>query len=173
LRELALAARERSRPRVPSRTLQRAMRVEVEERSSFVRIPHYWAIYLHDGTKNLLRAPTQRGKSVYVFFRRRRDDPRIKGGYAVRARDQRSLTASEYQKGLLENAKRRKRKQPPYMYVFKVVRAGHPKPGAGWFDNRRGMQGFATEGARMLTKRFDNLVRSLLIRDRQTATLKL
>lgn len=187
LRELGLAARRQARPRVPSATLRKAMEVVVTRtatvsagrlsagtpNAAFVRIPHYWAIYLHDGTDSLLRAPTLRGKSVYVFFARRRDDPRIRGGYPVRASQARSLTRQEYQNGLLENARRRARKQPPFMYVFKVLKASHPRPGARWFDNRQGMAGFPAEGASIILKRFDNLARSLLLNDKQTAKIRL
>ena len=173
LRELAFAARRRARPNVTSRTLQKAMRVDIFETSAFVRIPHYWAIYLHDGTKALLRAPTSRGKSVYVWFRRRRDDPRLAQGFPVRAKDARSLTREEYLKGLIENAKRRKQGRPPHMYVFKVVKASHPKPGARWFSNRHGMAGFPEEGSKLLLKRFGDLVKSLLPSDKQAVTIEL
>lgn len=149
------------------------MHVVVGDRASFVRNSHYWAIYLHDGTKALLRAPTMRGKSVYVWFRKRRDDPRLSQGFPVRARDARSLTREEYLKGLVANARARKRGAPPVMYVFKVVKASHPKPGAEWFSNTKGMAGFPKRGAQIVTKRFDNLVRSLLPSDKQSVTIKL
>lgn len=53
----------------------------------FVEVPFYWALYYHDGRGSIKARP---GKYL-AFFKNPERDPRIQGGYPVRAADVRSL----------------------------------------------------------------------------------
>ena len=67
----------------PSSTLKTAMTVSYRAlprlHQIVVHIPHYWAIYYHDGS-----GPVTMPKGKYmVWFRDPHDDPRLKGGLPV------------------------------------------------------------------------------------------
>lgn len=80
---LAEKARAHVRPRVPSRVLRRSLKI-VPLRPSrnvyggAVEVPHYWAVYYHDGR----RAIKPRQKQFLVYWRRGKKqlDPRVKIG---------------------------------------------------------------------------------------------
>ncbi len=175
LERIAVLARKKSRPLIPSVTLRKALHITYESDSvAYLVIPHYWALYIHDGTDDPLTTPTKtRGASAFIYFRNPRDDPRNR--YPVRVSDWRPLTRAEYEDGLRKNRSRRKRGLPPYMYVFQSVRAPFPKPGVGFFDVRRGMRGLSTEVSGAVFKEFDRFARSrkVLIGDEAVAKVRL
>lgn len=111
---------------IGSKTLREAIRLIVDsnEGRAELYIPHYWAVYYHDGRRGF--GPILASK--LVFFADPRDDPRLAGGYPERDFDIRTLTREEYEAGLEENAARRKAGQPPFMLVVDSVgpAAAHP-----------------------------------------------
>lgn len=174
LRELARQARSWAQPHIPSRTLRGSMTVVSSPAFSAVRLSHYWAVFIHDGTEAIARAPTKlHGKQVFVFFPNKRNDPRVRGGYPERVSQMRGLTDAEYKDGLARNRARRKRGLPPVMVVVAAHRAMHPKPGVRFFDNRAGMAGFPQHGAEIVSRRFDQFVRKQLPTDKQSVKIKL
>lgn len=119
----------RARGMVGSRTLSAAMRLLVEESNSRARlfIPHYWAVYYHDGRGGV--SPVSARK--LVFFDDPRDDPRLASGFPERAGQIQRLTRSQYEKGLRMNRARAEAGRRPFMYV--VDRVG-PAAGRPFFD---------------------------------------
>lgn len=120
----------RVKPLIPSRTLSDSMFVADDPRSSGrirsqLLIPHYWALYVHDG-----RGPFGPRNARYLcFFPDPKDDPRLRGGYPVRDTDIRHLTAREFWNAIDENRARRKRGEPPFMIVLKRMPNGeNPRP---------------------------------------------
>ena len=85
LAELGVLARNRARSKIKSATLRDALEIELQPVSSavVVGVPHYWAIYYHDGRGPVRAAP---GKFL-VYFKDPAEDPRLKAGYPVRATD--------------------------------------------------------------------------------------
>lgn len=155
LRQIGREELLRVRSAIPSRTLRRALRLIVEENQGRARlfIPHYWAVYLHDG-----RGPVQaRGGGKLVFFDDPDDDPRLRGGYPERASDIRRLSRREYERGLEINRERRARGQRPFMYVVDSV---GPAAGRPWFD--RLAQGSARRNGPTITRIFDAHIQELV-----------
>lgn len=117
---------ERVRLLIGSRTLREAVRLIVDAQAGTAElyIPHYWAVYYHDGRKGF--GPITSSK--LVFFADPKDDPRLVGGHPERDFDIRTLTRDEYEHGLAVNAERRKNGQAPFMFVLDRVgpAAGHP-----------------------------------------------
>ena len=64
-----------------SRTLRNALAIQREGNSIFLGVPHYWAIYYHDG-RSQAEAPA--GKFL-IWFPNPLDDPRHSGVYPERA----------------------------------------------------------------------------------------
>jgi hypothetical protein len=126
LTELGTAELERVKLLIGSRTLREAIRliVDVNEGRAELYIPHYWALYYHDGRKGF--GPILASK--LVFFDDPRDDPRLAGGYPERDFDIRTLTRDEYEAGLEENRRRRESGLGPFMFVVDSVgpAAAHP-----------------------------------------------
>lgn len=88
----------KARARCPSRTLQRALRMEIDEEKQSVRItvPHYWAVFYHDG-----RGPIQaRPGHFLVFYKNLEDDPRLRGGYPEKRGDIRRLSRTQFYRDL-------------------------------------------------------------------------
>lgn len=117
---------ERVRLLIGSRTLRDAMRlvVDVNEGRAELYVPHYWALYYHDG-RGAVRPITA---SKLVFFADPKDDPRLAGGYPERDFDIRTLTRDEYEFGLEENKRRRDAGLGPFMFVVDSTgpAAAHP-----------------------------------------------
>ena len=65
---------------------------------------------------------------MLVFFEDSDDDPRLAGGYPVRANDVRRLTRDEFYAGLAENERRAQVGGAPYMYVVRSVGPAGPHP---------------------------------------------
>ena len=177
LTKVAKRARTIARPQVPSVTLRKAMDILVntEAREAYVIIPHYWALYVHDGTRAIWHRPTSRGKRYFIYFGNKKDDPRITGGRPERLADLRSLTQSEYNKGLRKNRVRRKQGRKPYMYVMKRIKTPTPKPGAQFFNTSVGMTGFEQQAALIIADQFVRLAKSrdVLIGDDMEVVLRL
>ncbi len=94
VREIAEQVKRRARSLIESRTLKRALDSRIVTNGTTyvgaeVFIPHYWAVYYHDG-----RGPVRpvNGKFL-VYFARIEDDPRVAGGrdYPQRASQIRRL----------------------------------------------------------------------------------
>lgn len=102
---LAEKARAHVRPRIPSRVLRRSLKI-VPLRTSknryggAVEIPHYWAVYYHDGH----RAVRPKQKDFIVYFRKGKKalDPRIQVGawYPRRIQEVKRLKKSEFYREL-------------------------------------------------------------------------
>ena len=102
---LAKRAREYVRPRIPSRVLRRSLRLVALRTSKFrngaaVEIPHYWAVYYHDGH----RAVRPRQKQFIVYFRKGQKhlDPRVQIGawYPRRISEVKRLTRAQFYKAV-------------------------------------------------------------------------
>lgn len=120
-RRLLTRARTAVRPLIPSETLREALEVHLDpfEPQGYLEIPHYWAIYVHDG-----RGPFgPRRAKVLVWFTNPEDDPRLRPP-PVRYAQWRPLTKAEFQHGLQRNAEHRLLGLPPYM----IVRRYQPRP---------------------------------------------
>lgn len=128
-----------------------------------ISVPHYWAVYLHDGTdkfsagrlhpfgkrepaakrRGLPRPKRDRKKTVYlVWFRNPLDDPRLRAGkYPERVSQIRRLTKAQWDFWSLQNKIARKRGTPPPM-IFREEHPGYK--GNPFFSNKQGggMYGF-------------------------------
>jgi hypothetical protein len=127
------------RPSIPSRTLRKALNVLQDTPTrAFIQIPHYWALYVHDGRAPFSAPPGR----LLVWFRDPKDDPRLSGGISpVRANQLRQLTPSQFYFWLTQNAIARAEGRDPPMIVTRHVRKR--TPGAHFFENDGGMRGFA------------------------------
>ena len=148
---------ERVRSLVGSRTLRDAMVLLVEasqERARLI-VPHYWAVYYHDGRGRV--SPVSARKLVF-FDDPLKNDPRLQGRYPVRGADVRRLTKDEYEDGLRINAERLKAGQPPFMFVVDSVGPSSPHP---FFDQlAQGAAGRADATAsRVFDEAIDQFVR--------------
>lgn len=141
LRAITAAGLDYVRPKIRSRTLRRALNRWIPtDQQGYIQIPHYWALYVHDGRGTFAAPP---GKYL-VWFRNPKDDPRLRGGVTpVRAADLRHLQPSEFYHWLRENAIARAEGRDPPMVVTRAVRKGVPP--ARFFENDGGMAGFAAK----------------------------
>lgn len=114
------------RKSIGSKTLRAAIRLIVDESKerADLFIPHYWAVYYHDGRGAF--GPDRARK--LVFFDDPKDDPRIKGGRPVRESDVQRLTKDQYREGLRRNQERAARGGRPFMYVVDSVGPSAPRP---------------------------------------------
>ena len=117
-----------------SRTLGRAVTYYKDtETEGAVHLPHYWAVYLHDGRGRITMPPGQ----YLVWFRNPLNDPRLRGGnYPVTRREIRRLSKVEFEFWLEENRRARRRKTPVPMIIARSV--GPTKP-TRFFSNNGGM----------------------------------
>lgn len=157
--QLAELAAAKARPLVASksRTLGRLLRVvdyppSRNKARSAAYIPHYWAIYVHDG-RGTFAAPA--GKYL-IWFRDPRNDPRHRGNYVERLSEKRTLTKQDFEFWLGENRRvieqyRKTNKDLPLhlipvpMIVVERVRKGVAP--ANFFDNGIGMAGFGQQAS--------------------------
>lgn len=111
---------------IGSQTLRAAatLIVDAQAGQASIFIPHYWAVYYHDG-RDGFEAP---GGRFLVYFSDQSDDPRIEGGYPERVSEVRHLTREEFREGLEQNEIAFDRGERPYMFVVRAVgpAAGHP-----------------------------------------------
>jgi len=162
------------RPRIPSKTLRKAVNAFVlDSTHSRIQIPHYWAIYLHDG-----RGPFgPREKNMLVWFRNPLNDPRLrKGNKPVRASHVQRLTKDEFYGWLARNRKARKNGQPVPMIVTPYV--SRPAPPTNFFlnDPGCGMEAFPRMANDVVRKEFGEYVKKQIkrymnVRDKATITL--
>ncbi len=96
---LAEEALVRVKAATESRTLREALRVQRSAGSIFIGVPHYWAVYYHDG-RTPAHAPP--GKFL-IWFPNPQDDPRHGGQFPVRASEiQRLNLPAEELRNLIE-----------------------------------------------------------------------
>lgn len=164
----------KARPSVPSRTLRKGLNVFlVDDNNVRIQIPHYWAIFVHDG-----RGPFVATRTVFlVWFRNPRDDPRLRGGVTpVRANQLRRLTKSQFKEGLEANRRAVAEGREPPMIVTHRVRKG-TKP-TRFFGNEpgEGMHGFDRQAGEEISRSFSQHVRRSMGKDfrrSMTATIRL
>jgi hypothetical protein len=126
LQEIGERELRRVRKSIGSRTLRAAIRLiinESEERADLF-IPHYWAVYYHDGRPGFSAASV--GARKLVFFDDPRDDPRKPT--PERENQVQHLTRRQYEDGLRRNAERARVGARPFMYVVDSVGAAPPRP---------------------------------------------
>jgi len=104
---------------------------EIEAR---VHLPHYWAVFFHDG-----RGPIKSKGKKLIYFANPANDPRLAGGYPITRSDIKTLSQKDYEDGLQRNKELRDTGQV-YMYVLDAV---GPSVGNPFFEE--GMKGFAAE----------------------------
>lgn len=146
LRDVAIRAANYARPsvRAASEQLEAAMRVYVSETwigSARVYIPHFWALYVHDGRGPF--GPTE-GRIYLCWFRDPREDPRLYDGKQPERRAQvRHLTREQWYYYLGLNREARKNRQPEPMIVTRYY--PFPTYPKRFFDNGPGggMAGFS------------------------------
>lgn len=146
LEALGAAAFEKVLPQIGSKTLQAALQLLIEDTELQARlfIPHYWAVYYHDGRGGF----GPKDATFLVYFPNPQDDPRLPAGRSPeRASELRRLTKAEFYRGLSENTRRRKAGLPPFMLVIKNEDGSPgsvgPAPAHPFFTE--GMAGFALE----------------------------
>lgn len=160
---LAHAAVDFARPKVKtaSTTLASALRVRFKigrEGRASAYIPHYWAVYVHEG-----RRPFSK-EHFMVWFRDPKADPRLRGGKTpARVKDLRRLTKGQFQEAL--DLRRRWIAQggDPYdspVIITKTIRKG--TPAKRFFGNEagEGMFGFVERANKIGLDEFNKLVRA-------------
>lgn len=116
-------------------------------------IPHYWAVYIHDG-----RGPIPPdGNRLLVYFANPKDDPRIQGGYPERVSQIRKLSRTEFHAGLAENAEHKRLGLSPFMFVLKSV---GPAAGTPFFTS--GMVGLVGEVTPQVAAQFDTFIQGIV-----------
>lgn len=147
---------------VGSRTLREAMQLIVRENegAADLFVPHYWAVYYHDGRNGFAAGA---GKKL-VFFANKNDDPRLRGGrYPVREAQVRRLTRDQFFDGLEINRQRAERGLGPYMYVVDAVGPSKPRP---FFEQLE--QGAAARADRVVPRVFEKELLRELDQDKAT-----
>lgn len=125
----------------PIRELQRALSVvSIDRRSTSLYIPHYWAVYVHDGR----RAPFGPRRGTFlIWWKDPRQDPRLApfGGVTPqRASQLRRLTQAQFRAALeLRRQALAEGRDSPVVIVPEVRK---PTRAVRFFDNRGGMRGF-------------------------------
>lgn len=149
-------ARDKVLPKIDSSTLRAALQQIIEFGPEGVRgrlhIPHYWAVFYHDGRKGF-SAPA--GHKL-VFYADPRDDPRLRGGRPVTKADVRPLTRAEFLAGLKKNRERRAKGGPPFMFVLDSVGPADHHP---FFTE--GMIGFSDEAGPAVLRETDAHIRQI------------
>ena len=141
---LLRAADRKVRPKIPSKQLRQGLTKTVESGSKgYLEIPHYWALYVHEGRN----APVHAQNSTFlIWYRDPRQDPRLVGGKTPkRASQLRRLTSSQFKDALQRNRDAREAGLEPPVVIVRAVRKS--TEGVPFFSNesRRGMQGFVDE----------------------------
>lgn len=160
LTELGRSELRRVRETIDSRTLRAALThiIEVSNARSRLFIPHYWAVYYHDGRGSV----HPRTAKKLVFFDDPGDDPRLRGGNRERYSGTRRLTEAEYRRGLRINQQRYEAGRDPYMYVVDSTGPATPKP---FFD--RLARGAARRAAPVVERHLDDHIQEIVDRERR------
>lgn len=98
LRAFLLRGKVKALPVIPSEQLQAALfSQELTDSRGLIRVPHYWARFIHDGRGP---SPSASGTGkILVWFRDPKDDPRYPGGmYPIRRSDIKRLTRGQFRK---------------------------------------------------------------------------
>ncbi len=97
LRAFLLRGKVKVLPVIPSEQLQAGLySQELTDSKGLIRVPHYWARFIHDGRGP---SPGAAGSKILVWFRDPKDDPRYPGGvYPVRRSDVKRLTRGQFRK---------------------------------------------------------------------------
>lgn len=183
-KRIGTAGLRRARPKVSraSRTLARALVLKVRVRESkrratieaAIHIPHYWAIYVHDGRK-----PFRKGRYM-VWWRNPKLDPRLQGGKtSKRAGQLRRLNRIQWEAALQSIADWVSAGGDIYdapVVITKAIRK--PTAPTKFFGNApgEGMHGFINDAGRIVDREFSrHVVRSLgdLLTETDTATVRL
>lgn len=151
------------RDRIPSETLRAALKVVLTDKQAVLFIPHYWAIYVHDGRG----AVTPKDAVWLVWFADPQDDPRIRGGYPVRGSDVRRLTKAQWLDGLRRNQENELEGLDPYMIVRQY---SGPARGTPFFEKLRLADQVSASLVRAI---LDQALRSLVPSETDTARLRL
>ncbi len=119
---------------------------------SQVHIPHYWAVFVHDGHDGI--QPVRRRFLVYYLDPRR--DPRRSGGRSTTPEGERSLTKAEFRTlaKQIYDAKKAGRKPPA-----RIVEDSGPALGSPFFDNTRGMAAFESLAKSYIDTRITNYMK--------------
>lgn len=149
----AVRVRARAAIKVKSTQLRQALALKqyktTKNQSQWaVYIPHYWAVYYHDGRRPV---KAKKGKRM-VFFKNPKDDPRHHGKYPERLKQKRSLRLS----------KQEFRRLRPKMVIARKVKG---TTGEFFFDNRFGMAGILTPVGNEISGLFSEHVKDFLGKD--------
>lgn len=175
LRVLSRSALRFVKPKIPSRTLRSAAVARLlSDRHADIHIPHFWAIYVHDGRRPF----TMPAGKVMVWFKNPKDDPRLRDGkLPVRRKQLRKLTRDEFFELLDRNRQAiAEGREPPVVIARAIKKDTLPRP---FFSNRSGggMHGFVTvaaiEARPLVMGRMRELIGEDLLDIQMTATLKL
>lgn len=145
-RAIALAAITFVKPKIrsykgkPIPALQRALRLGYEGQDAYIEIPHFWAVYVHDGRQ----APVYpRNGTFLIWWKDPRQDPRLRGGSTPqRASQLRHLTPSQFRRAMrIHRQALASGGDSPIVVTRRVNRS---TPGNPFFSSgpRGGMQGF-------------------------------
>lgn len=163
--DLAREAEGVARPLIPHNALREGFYVVRQSHfRAYLIIPHYWAIYIHDG-----RGPfgPRRAKAL-VWFTDPSLDPRLRPRYPVRYRDVKRLTKAQYYAGLQANARLRASGLGPVM----IVRRFQPKPLAPTPFFSKGMKPFETRARKKIQSRFQRLVDAIVAPTQEEDTVR-
>lgn len=170
--ELGAAGKRLASSAIQSETLRRAL---VFERISFrwgrLVVPHYWAIYQHDGRG---RVTPVRAKML-VYYADPNDDPRLSGGYPVRLSDVRRLTGAEFEEGLEKNRELYAANPGGGRQQFMRVRkaSGPTRPSRSYPFFEKGMVAFPAQAAEIIDRFVSREMRAFARVEKSTATLRI
>lgn len=146
------------RRRVGSRTLRKFLQpFERVDGKAVLGVPHYWAVYYHDGSGGF----GPRRTTYLVFFPDALlQDPRLGGQYPIRFSEWRPLTKEEFRIGLEINRSLGFGLSGPFMTVTRFV---GPRKGDPFFENTNPSR----EASKIVPDAFSRLVRQQLGRNFQ------
>lgn len=104
LRAFLALGKARVFPKIPSRQLREALQtIEIDAKTGVLYIPHYWAIFAHDGRGP---SPADKDSAILVWFKNPEQDPRYPAGrYPVTKSDVKHLTPQQFKFWLDKNRK--------------------------------------------------------------------
>ena len=131
-----------------SRTLARSLKIEIRPDGAYLVIPHYWAVYVHDGRRGFSKPG-----GFLIYYRNPAQDPRFNGRQTPeRARDVRPLTPREFREAKRLNRVAKKRRRRPPVIITRAVGPVRRGP-TNFFENNAGMASFIS-GYRVSTKEY-------------------
>ena len=177
LRRIAEVGEVRAKKWIPSRTLEKALRIKQAVtrpgRGAQLFIPHYWALYAHDGRRGFTAIGPRK---FLVFFADPRNDPRTDGGrdYPVRVSQVKKLTKAQFDKGMRINRQREKQGEPPFSYM-KVLKSVGPARGTPFFEMLNTVApSLQFEAHRFVGSMFSEFMqREVIVNEKKTAKVKM